>query len=236
MPSLQLLSRSTIPSTLPCTFSWLTWQLWKSSIHLPSPPWPGQNPRFYRWMWRPDVFLHLPGRGWLHPARGHGSGPVDSDPSPLRTHPPHELALVCGADGGVPGNGFLLSLPLTALIFRLPFCNNSEIYHFYCDMPAVMCLACADTRVHQTALHVISFIVLSIPLSVVFVSYVFMRRPSYGSGPRKGASGPAPRAPPTCPWSCSMATPASYTCPPGPATLLRQAGWCLWSTPSSLPS
>ena len=81
---------------------------------------------------------------------------------------------MCGADGGVPGNGFLLSLPLTALIFRLPFCNNSEIYHFYCDMPAVMRLACADTRVHQTALHVISFIVLSIPLSMIFVSYVFI--------------------------------------------------------------
>lgn len=70
--------------------------------------------------------------------------------------------------------GFLLSLPLTVLIFRLPFCNNSEIYHFYCDMPAVMSLACADTRVHQTALHVISFIALSIPLSVIFVSYVFI--------------------------------------------------------------
>ncbi|XP_036717933.1 olfactory receptor 10V1 [Balaenoptera ricei] len=70
--------------------------------------------------------------------------------------------------------GFLLSLPLTILIFHLPFCNNSEIYHFYCDMPAVMRLACADTHVHQTALYIISFIVLSIPLSVISISYVFI--------------------------------------------------------------
>ena len=70
--------------------------------------------------------------------------------------------------------GFLLSLPLTVLIFRLPFCNNSEIYHFFCDMPAVMRLACADTHVHQTALYAISFTVLSIPLSMIFISYVFI--------------------------------------------------------------
>ncbi|KAG8505718.1 Olfactory receptor 10V1, partial [Galemys pyrenaicus] len=70
--------------------------------------------------------------------------------------------------------GFLLSLTLTALIFHLPFCNNNEIYHFYCDMPAVMRLACADTHVHETALYIISFIVLSIPLSLISISYVFI--------------------------------------------------------------
>ncbi|KAM5184367.1 olfactory receptor 10V1 isoform 1-T7 [Callospermophilus lateralis] len=70
--------------------------------------------------------------------------------------------------------GFLLSLPLTILIFHLPFCHKNEIYHFYCDMPAVMRLACADTRVHQTALYAISFMVLSIPLSLISVSYVFI--------------------------------------------------------------
>ncbi|XP_015332779.1 olfactory receptor 10V1 [Marmota marmota marmota] len=70
--------------------------------------------------------------------------------------------------------GFLLSLPLTILIFHLPFCHKNEIYHFYCDMPAVLRLACADTRVHQTALYVISFMVLSIPLSLISVSYVFI--------------------------------------------------------------
>ncbi|XP_066216113.1 olfactory receptor 10V1 [Saccopteryx leptura] len=70
--------------------------------------------------------------------------------------------------------GFLLSLPLTILIFRLPFCHSNEIYHFYCDMPAVMRLACADTHVHKAVLYVISFIVLSIPLSLISISYVFI--------------------------------------------------------------
>ncbi|EHA98779.1 Olfactory receptor 10V1 [Heterocephalus glaber] len=70
--------------------------------------------------------------------------------------------------------GFLLSLPLTILIFHLPFCHNNEIYHFYCDMPAVMRLACADTRVHMMALYVISFIALSIPLLLICISYGFI--------------------------------------------------------------
>ncbi|XP_062053849.1 olfactory receptor 10V1 [Lepus europaeus] len=70
--------------------------------------------------------------------------------------------------------GFLLSLPLTILIFSLPFCHNNEIYHFYCDMPAVMHLACADTHIHETALYVISFIVLSVPLTLISISYIFI--------------------------------------------------------------
>ncbi|XP_051822818.1 olfactory receptor 10V1 [Antechinus flavipes] len=70
--------------------------------------------------------------------------------------------------------GFLLSLPLTLLIFRLPFCGRNEIYHFYCDMPAVMRLACTDTHTHETALYVISFIVLMLPLALISTSYVYI--------------------------------------------------------------
>ncbi|XP_044537368.1 olfactory receptor 10V1 [Gracilinanus agilis] len=70
--------------------------------------------------------------------------------------------------------GFMLSLPLTVLIFRLPFCHDNEIYHFYCDMPAVMRLACTDTHTHETALYIISFIVLMIPLALISVSYVYI--------------------------------------------------------------
>ncbi|XP_057585908.1 olfactory receptor 10V1 [Hippopotamus amphibius kiboko] len=76
--------------------------------------------------------------------------------------------------GGSLVLGFLLSLPLTLLIFHLPFCNDNEIYHFYCDMPAVTHLACADTHVHQTALYIISFLVLSIPLLLISISYGFI--------------------------------------------------------------
>lgn len=53
---------------------------------------------------------------------------------------------------GSLGPGFLLSLPLTILICHLLFCGHHEIYHFFCDMPAVSRVACADARMHKAAL------------------------------------------------------------------------------------
>ncbi|XP_044537078.1 olfactory receptor 10V1-like [Gracilinanus agilis] len=70
--------------------------------------------------------------------------------------------------------GFLLSLPLTALICRLPFCDGTEIYHFFCDMSAVLRLACADTRVHEAALYVISVAAVAVPFLLICISYAFI--------------------------------------------------------------
>ncbi|XP_069411348.1 olfactory receptor 10V1 [Ovis canadensis] len=103
--------------------------------------------------------------------------------------------------------GFLLSLPLTVLIFRLPFCNNSEIYHFFRDMPAAMRLACADTHVHQSAPYAISFIRLSILLSMVSVSYVFIVATVFRIRPAEGRR----RACSTCSSRLSVVLP-QYGC------------------------
>ncbi|XP_004683466.1 PREDICTED: olfactory receptor 10V1-like [Condylura cristata] len=70
--------------------------------------------------------------------------------------------------------GFILALQLTVLIFRLPFCSSKEISLFYCDVLPVMRLACADTRLHEAALFVVSVIVLTIPFLLITLSYVFI--------------------------------------------------------------
>ncbi|XP_075404217.1 olfactory receptor 10Q1 [Tenrec ecaudatus] len=68
-----------------------------------------------------------------------------------------------------------LSLQLTALIFTLPFCGRRrEINHFLCDVPPVLRLACADTRVHQAVLYVVGILVLTVPFLLICVSYVFI--------------------------------------------------------------
>nr|XP_023510661.1 olfactory receptor 10V1-like [Equus caballus] len=72
---------------------------------------------------------------------------------------------------GSLGLGFLLSLPLTILICRLPFCGHNEIYHFFCDMPAVMRLSCADTHVHEAALYAIFVAAVAIPFLLICLSY-----------------------------------------------------------------
>lgn len=93
------------------------------------------------------------------------------------TCPPLHYSLImsqqlCGQmTSGSLGLGFLLSLPLTILICHLPFCGPNEIYHFFCDMPAVTRLACADMHVHETALYVLGVAAVAIPFLLICLSY-----------------------------------------------------------------
>uniref|UniRef100_A0A8D0LBV6 Olfactory receptor n=1 Tax=Sphenodon punctatus TaxID=8508 RepID=A0A8D0LBV6_SPHPU len=70
--------------------------------------------------------------------------------------------------------GLLCALQLTILIFRLPFCGTNEINHFYCDMPAILQLACTNTYVQQVTLFTISVISLTIPFLFICFSYIFI--------------------------------------------------------------
>ncbi|XP_036182794.1 olfactory receptor 10Q1-like [Myotis myotis] len=77
--------------------------------------------------------------------------------------------------GCAVGLALYLSLQLTSLIFTLPFCGHRrEINHFLCDVPPVLRLACADIRVHQAVLYVVSILVLTVPFILISVSYVFI--------------------------------------------------------------
>ncbi|KAM8971008.1 olfactory receptor 10Q1 [Sarcophilus harrisii] len=76
---------------------------------------------------------------------------------------------------GSLGLALFLSLQLTALIFTLPFCgHHREINHFLCDVPPVLRLACADTRIHQAVLYVVGILVLTVPFLLICISYVFI--------------------------------------------------------------
>lgn len=77
--------------------------------------------------------------------------------------------------GCAAGLALLLSLPLTTLIFTLPFCGHRrEINHFLCDVPPVLRLACADTRVRQAALYAVGSLVLTVPFLLISASYVLI--------------------------------------------------------------
>uniref|UniRef100_G1Q1B3 Olfactory receptor n=1 Tax=Myotis lucifugus TaxID=59463 RepID=G1Q1B3_MYOLU len=77
------------------------------------------------------------------------------------------LALACVS-------GFALSLTLTTLIFLLPFCQSHEINHFFCDIPAVLFLACSDTRANEIAVFVVCTLILLIPFLLILLSYGFI--------------------------------------------------------------
>ncbi|XP_028561542.2 olfactory receptor 10V1-like [Podarcis muralis] len=75
---------------------------------------------------------------------------------------------------GTLGMSGVFGIQLSILILRLPFCGNKEIDHFFCDFPAVLKLACSDTHIHQTALFIISAVILTAPFLLVCVSYAFI--------------------------------------------------------------
>ncbi|XP_068964182.1 olfactory receptor 10Q1-like [Petaurus breviceps papuanus] len=68
-----------------------------------------------------------------------------------------------------------LALHLTSLVFTLPFCGyHRVIKHFFCDVPPVLRLACADTHIPQAVVYVVSIILLTIPFVFICITYVFI--------------------------------------------------------------
>uniref|UniRef100_A0A8C3X224 Olfactory receptor n=1 Tax=Catagonus wagneri TaxID=51154 RepID=A0A8C3X224_9CETA len=67
--------------------------------------------------------------------------------------------------------GCLLALVHVVLILRLPFCGPHKINHLFCEILAVLKLACADTWLNQMVIFVACMFILVGPLSLVLVSY-----------------------------------------------------------------
>ncbi|XP_051472262.1 olfactory receptor 10AC1-like [Apus apus] len=68
--------------------------------------------------------------------------------------------------------GFAVSLGLTVAIFRLPFCQSRRINHFFCDIPAVLHLACTQSYTPELALLAACVLLLLLPFLLILTSYV----------------------------------------------------------------
>ncbi|XP_077777747.1 olfactory receptor 10AC1-like [Podarcis muralis] len=76
-----------------------------------------------------------------------------------------QLAIVCCL------GGFVVSLGLTVAVFRLPFCNSRRIDHFFCDVPAMLHLACTKSYVSELPLLAACVILLLFPFLLILTSY-----------------------------------------------------------------
>ncbi|XP_068943179.1 olfactory receptor 2A7-like [Petaurus breviceps papuanus] len=68
--------------------------------------------------------------------------------------------------------GFLLSLAHLILLLPMPFCGPQKINHFFCEILAILKLACADTYILETLVLVGATSVLVGPLSSIVISYM----------------------------------------------------------------
>ncbi|XP_048196725.1 olfactory receptor 10G6-like [Perognathus longimembris pacificus] len=70
--------------------------------------------------------------------------------------------------------GTLHSLFQTSFIFRLPFCGPNRVDYFFCDIPPVLRLACADTGLNELVTFVdIGFLALTC-FALILTSYGYI--------------------------------------------------------------
>lgn len=82
--------------------------------------------------------------------------------------------------------GSVLALGLTAAIFRLPFCRGGAVNHVFCDLPAVLVLACGDRERQERVLLAACLLLLVLPLALILLSYARVLLVILGAG---GAAG-----------------------------------------------
>ncbi|XP_072473096.1 olfactory receptor 10D1B-like [Notamacropus eugenii] len=68
--------------------------------------------------------------------------------------------------------GCLHSTVLTFLTFRLPYCGPNEVNYFFCDIPIVLPLACADTSLAQMVSFTNVGILSLMCFLFIFISYI----------------------------------------------------------------
>ncbi|XP_026265154.1 olfactory receptor 2A7-like [Urocitellus parryii] len=67
--------------------------------------------------------------------------------------------------------GVSLALVHLILLLPLPFCGSQKVNHFFCEILAVLKVACADTHIHEVLVLAGAATVLVGPFSSIVVSY-----------------------------------------------------------------
>ena len=67
--------------------------------------------------------------------------------------------------------GLCLSSQRVAFVFSLPLCPARGVRHFYCDVPPVRCLVCAQSHRHEQSVLVAATLAIAVPLLLIAASY-----------------------------------------------------------------
>ncbi|XP_004594506.2 olfactory receptor 10AC1 [Ochotona princeps] len=97
-----------------------------------------------------------------------------------------KLALACCF------GGLAVSLGLTVAVFHLPFCGSHLLVHFFCDITALLHLACTRSYIDELPLLGACLVLLLLPSVLILASYgaivAALRRLRSAGGQRKAAS------------------------------------------------
>ncbi|NXR99378.1 O10A5 protein, partial [Oxylabes madagascariensis] len=86
-------------------------------------------------------------------------------PAIMSTRACLSLALLCCCSGQV------VSVVQTAWLFSLPLCGPRRINYFFCDIPPLVTLSCADTSRYEKQLVSATALVILAPFCLILLSY-----------------------------------------------------------------
>ncbi|XP_004695472.1 PREDICTED: olfactory receptor 2AG2-like, partial [Condylura cristata] len=81
---------------------------------------------------------------------------------------------------------FFNALIHVAYTLTLPFCASREIHHFFCEIPALLKVVCADTSQYEKGIYVTAVIFLLPPISAILGSYGSILSTVLGMGSGQG--------------------------------------------------
>nr|XP_008526929.1 PREDICTED: olfactory receptor 12-like [Equus przewalskii] len=67
--------------------------------------------------------------------------------------------------------GCINSMIQTSCTFSLHFCGENRSDHFFCDVPALIKISCADTFVNEIVLFILSALIIVTTTTVILISY-----------------------------------------------------------------
>ncbi|XP_074838681.1 olfactory receptor 10A4-like [Carettochelys insculpta] len=80
---------------------------------------------------------------------------------------------VCALLAGVSWSiGISVEVAQTTWIFSLPFCGSNHIHHFFCDIPPVLKMACADTSKNEIMVFTVTVVFILGPFLLILLSYI----------------------------------------------------------------
>ncbi|XP_032268009.1 olfactory receptor 2Z1-like [Phoca vitulina] len=96
-------------------------------------------------------------------------------------HPLHYPMLmrrqVCLAMEGTSWlSGVLVASIQTSITLHFPYCASHTVDHFFCELPALLKLSCADTSAYELSLSISRVLILLLPLSLITTSYSHVLR------------------------------------------------------------
>ncbi|XP_074140936.1 olfactory receptor 2D2-like [Sminthopsis crassicaudata] len=68
-------------------------------------------------------------------------------------------------------SGIIISLVDTTFTLRLPFQGDNRVAHFFCEAPALLTVASADTHNSQMVIFLMGVVILLAPVSLILASY-----------------------------------------------------------------